>query len=284
MHNPLTSDIQSETNPSLPALNWVGMSQIESSMLVDDLMIPCQLDIGVNLRPGFRGIHMSRLYQLHLEYFLRKNLDEKQVELFLSESLKSQEQTSSEVSVKIEFQLPTKTVSLKSELAGYRNYPVQIIFERTPQMNRWISFEILYSSTCPQSAGLSVEALRDVGLTVDRLPATPHAQRSRARIKLQLKEFSIGLIRQLIAGVENQLGTPVQTSVKRADEMEFARLNAQNLMFCEDAVRSISDFLQKNSGVLGFSVFCEHFESLHSHNASCLKKHHWTGPEFLHFS
>ena len=43
----------------------------------------------------------------------------------------------------------------------------------------------------------------------------------------------------LIDAVEAALGTPVQTAVKREDEQAFARLNAENLMFCEDAARRV---------------------------------------------
>ena len=44
----------------------------------------------------------------------------------------------------------------------------------------------------------------------------------------------------LIDRVEQALGTPVQTVVKREDEQAFARLNGENLMFCEDAARRMA--------------------------------------------
>lgn len=40
--------------------------------------------------------------------------------------------------------------------------------------------------------------------------------------------------------LEAELKTPVQTAVKRIDEQKFARLNGQNTMFVEDALRIIS--------------------------------------------
>ena len=39
----------------------------------------------------------------------------------------------------------------------------------------------------------------------------------------------------LVDAVEETLATLVRTAVKHEDEQEFARLNAANLMFCEDA-------------------------------------------------
>ena len=39
-----------------------------------------------------------------------------------------------------------------------------------------------------------------------------------------------------LAAQYDELKTPVQAAVKREDEQEFARLNGQNLMFCEDVL------------------------------------------------
>jgi GTP cyclohydrolase IB len=71
-----------------------------------------------------------------------------------------------------------------------------------------------------------------------------------------------------IQQIENCLQTPVQTAVKKADEMEFARLNAANTMFCEDAVRKTAAFLDLNSNIEGYRLTADHLESLHPHNAT----------------
>ena len=52
-------------------------------------------------------------------------------------------------------------------------------------------------------------------------------------------------ITDLVDLVENSLKTPVQAAVKREDEQEFARLNGQNLMFCEDAARRLQYEMNK---------------------------------------
>lgn len=71
----------------------------------------------------------------------------------------------------------------------------------------------------------------------------------------------------LIEKTENKLKTPVQSFVKRSDEQEFARLNAENLMFCEDAARRIHDLLESSKDIESYKVEVEHQESLHPHNA-----------------
>ncbi|MBC7465294.1 MAG: GTP cyclohydrolase I FolE2 [Bdellovibrio sp.] len=281
----IQSDVQSETNQTLAALAWVGMGQIQSSLNIGEFNVPCLLDLGVDLKAGHRGIHMSRLYQVHQDYFLHKKLILMQMTEFLAHALKSQGEISSEIAMKVSLQFSMTTKSLKSKLPGFRNYPLQVIIEKNNQtQNTYLQFEVLYSSTCPQSAGLSMEVLKAGNSLPERLPATPHAQRSRTVVKVQVADFSEQEIQNLILSVENAVQTPVQTAVKKADEMEFAVLNAQNLMFCEDAARKIALGLQKNPNILGFSVFCEHQESLHPHNASSVIMLNYRAPMRVAFS
>ena len=78
------------------------------------------------------------------------------------------------------------------------------------------------------------------------------------------KPFSV---RQVIDAIEAALGTPVQTVVKREDEQAFARANADNLMFCEDAARRVAAVVATSDRVARFDVTVSHFESLHAHDA-----------------
>ncbi|MPN25599.1 hypothetical protein SDC9_173011 [bioreactor metagenome] len=100
--------------------------------------------------------------------------------------------------------------------------------------------------------------------------ATPHSQRSEAQVTVDVSEGkTLGLL-ALIDCIEQAVGTPVQTAVKRADEQAFAALNGQNLMFVEDAARRIEAAL---SGYVLPSVHVRHLESLHPHDAVA-----WTAP------
>ncbi|GAB7529538.1 hypothetical protein PS3A_19470 [Pseudomonas sp. 3A(2025)] len=96
--------------------------------------------------------------------------------------------------------------------------------------------------------------------------ATPHSQRSIARVQVRIPEQASRLeLMTLIDTTEAALGTPVQTAVKRADEQAFARLNGQNLMYVEDAARKIQLALEGRFAASGVSV--RHLESLHPHDA-----------------
>ena len=75
-----------------------------------------------------------------------------------------------------------------------------------------------------------------------------------------------------IRNIESVIGTPVQTAVKRVDEQEFAKLNAQNLMFCEDAARRIKQSLEAMPDVVDYWLKVDHQESLHAHNAVAIDR------------
>jgi len=71
----------------------------------------------------------------------------------------------------------------------------------------------------------------------------------------------------LIEQLEQAIGTPVQTAVKREDEQAFAKLNGENLMFCEDAARRLKAMLNQQTDIADYWFKIEHQESLHAHNA-----------------
>ena len=96
---------------------------------------------------------------------------------------------------------------------------------------------------------------------------TPHSQRSYAYIRFSLRDNSWPDLSAFILELEQGIGTPVQTAVKRSDEQAFAKLNGENLMFCEDAARRIKLSLEQADFVQNYWFKVEHQESLHAHNA-----------------
>lgn len=275
----ILSDAQADQQMHFQALEWVGMTSIQTALKYQDLLLPAELDLGVNLKAGFRGIHMSRLYQLHAEHFLKKDLSLSNLRLFLEKCISSQEGLATQADLTLKFSLPRTTHSLKTGIPGYRQYPVTVKSQLMADqlLKTVVIFEILYSSTCPQSSKLSKEffqknvapeGLEQWMQSEQIYPATPHAQRSRMGVELSVDEQFKLNFDQWISLCEDTLGTPVQTAVKKADEMEFARLNAENPMFCEDAVRKVAAVLNKKAEIHGFRLTAEHEESLHPHNAT----------------
>lgn len=289
-------DIASQPNRQLAGvLDWVGMNRIEVPVRVvgDDGEInqtPARVSAFVNLTDAdARGIHMSRLY-LHLDRALAEHtLTPAALRHLLRDFLDSHENLSSRAMVRIDFEYQTRRRALASDNAGWRSYPLSIIATLDGrQFGLEVSCEVTYSSTCPCSAALARQLIQqqfesdfgDAGGQIDKadvvrwlgteqgIMATPHSQRSIADLRLRLaptfEAFPFG---ELIDLVEGALKTPVQTAVKREDEQEFARLNGQNLMFCEDAGRRVRQALNSDPRILDFWARCSHFESLHPHDA-----------------
>lgn len=280
---------QKESSVSFTGLSWVGMEKIQAPILYSGQLLSAVVDAQVNLKAGTsRGIHMSRLYNLISENLSTQNLSWVQLEKLATDFISSQGEISEVARLKIKFQLPLIRQALKSELKGWRLYPVEMeVIKNKDQVQKKLSVEILYSSTCPASTALSLELWRqdmksnfqdEKNLTLNHIdswmashkgmPGTPHAQRSLGIVQVSLaaSENSFGP-EELIDGLEAALQTPVQTVVKRVDEQEFARLNGQNTMFCEDAARKVQEWLDSLTIITAYKGTFEHQESLHPHNA-----------------
>lgn len=265
-------------------LEQVGMSDVEAVAIVDGHRVPVKTSIFVNLVDSkSRGIHMSRLYSI-----LQKNLDSHSLNFsllknILEQVLETHKTLSTEAYVEVSFEQSVLRKSLKTDNQGYRVYPVKLIaYFKNNKTEYKVATDILYSSTCPASAALSRNLLADdftknfagKNLSVkeiadwlqNNLHATPHNQRSEARVCITTHDANYSHI-ELINLVEQTLKTPVQAMVKREDEQEFARINGQNSMFCEDAGRLLKFALNQDNRIFSYNCELKHIESLHPHNA-----------------
>lgn len=256
-----------------PELSWVGMNAIELPVRVATVIngkksvihVPARADFHVNLESReSRGIHMSRLYKLISDLVVEHDLDYTLLERLTRESLKTHAGLSTRARVSVKFELPLQRKSLKSGLLGWRSYPITMtVVQDGPRYRHFLKCQILYSSTCPASTALAEQL--QFAEEKDKFVATPHAQRSQAQVTVELdRDLQPS---ELIDVLENAVGTPVQTLVKRQDEQEFAKLNAENTMFCEDAARRIYRALDRHSKIVDFKGQVQHFESLHPHDA-----------------
>ena len=290
----LMPDVADQAQPQLNGtLDWVGMDGIEAAVRFDagndDLQL-CRARVGafVNLlRPDQRGIHMSRLYLLLDQQLSAKPLDASMLEQLLRAFLESQQGLADRARISIHFELLVRRTALRSGNSGWRAYPVSIEASLDADgFHLELGTDVVYSSTCPASAALSRQLIQeqfakdfDASKPTNHaavlawlgseqgIVATPHAQRSIAQLKVRFAaDAALNLI-ALLDEVEQALGTPVQTAVKREDEQAFARANGGNLMFCEDAARRIQRALDADAGIADFHVRVEHQESLHPHNA-----------------
>ena len=274
-------------------LDRVGMSGIEVGLRMrtpDDQLVvaPAKATAQISLDdPDAKGIHMSRLFLT-----LQKTLDEGDFNLGLVDHLlhafvESQAGISSSSYLEFSFEYLAKRSSLLSDHITWRSYPLCVVSElREGQVQHRLHVRVAYSSTCPCSAALARQLLQQQfledfadhrWLTVSQgmrwlgshgTAATPHSQRSHAEVTVVLdekcREFPIV---RLIDAIESAIATPVQAVVKRQDEQEFARLNGENLMFCEDSARRIRVALERIPEFVDYRIQASHLESLHPHDA-----------------
>ena len=274
-------------------LDWVGMSNIEMPLLVTvpgqpDRQVSAKVDAFVSLDDAnAKGIHMSRLYLAVDELSASGSLQPAQLHTLLKGFITSHADLSSQAMVRFHFDYHLRRKSLISKKQGWKAYPVTLQAVLSDQgLDIELGVEVPYSSTCPCSAALARQIIQEAFAqrfddnivdkeeamawlgTTDGIPATPHSQRSIADVKVKLRSDTNELpIEGLVDAIEDTLKTPVQAAVKREDEQEFARLNGQNLMFCEDAARRVKHCLNQKADVRDFWIRINHYESLHAHDA-----------------
>jgi len=275
-------------------LDWVGMSHIEVPLMLAlhgeaPRQVSAKVEAFVNLAdPKAKGIHMSRLYLALDELSRESSLSHATLCELLDTFITTHENLSDQAFVKFDFDLHLRRKALITEKQGWKAYPVTITGQVVEnQLQVELKVNVPYSSTCPCSAALARQLIQEAFVarfagqqqisselvvdwlgTTQGIVATPHSQRSVAEVKVKLQrnvaEFPIVA---LIDAIEDALKTPVQAAVKRADEQEFARLNGQNLMFCEDAARRLKHTLNGLTEFEDFWLRVNHYESLHAHDA-----------------
>ena len=217
----------------------------------------------VSLEAEKKGINMSRImrsFYAHAE----KSFSYKVIERALEDYKRDLE--SFDARIQMRFSFPVRIDSLRSGLSGWQYYDIALeLVDAGGVRKKIMHLDYVYSSTCPCSLELSEHARRTRGQL-----ATPHSQRSVARISVELVGDRCLWFEDLIDIARAAVPTETQVMVKREDEQAFAELNAANPIFVEDAARSFCAKLQDDPRVGDFRVLASHQESLHSHDAVSL--------------
>ncbi|MGV8953406.1 MAG: GTP cyclohydrolase FolE2 [Cypionkella sp.] len=214
----------------------------------------------VSLEAEKKGINMSRImrsFYAHSERDFSFGVIENALEDYLTNLV------SFDARIQMRFSFPMKVGSLRSGLSGWQYYDIALeLVDIAGVRTRIMHLDFVYSSTCPCSLELSEHARQTRGQL-----ATPHSQRSVARISVKLEGDKCLWFEDLIELARSAVPTETQVMVKREDEQAFAELNAANPIFVEDAARSFCAALQSDTRIGDFRVVASHQESLHSHDA-----------------
>ena len=215
----------------------------------------------VSLEAEKKGINMSRImrtFYKHAEETFSFEVIERALDAYKTDL------DSFDARIQMRFSFPVKMDSLRSGLAGYQYYDIALeLIEVAGVRRKIIHIDYVYSSTCPCSLELSEHARQFRGQL-----ATPHSQRSVARMSLAVEDDQpILWFEDVIDMARAAVPTETQVMVKREDEQAFAELNAANPIFVEDAARLFCEQLLKDPRVGDFLVVASHQEILHSHDA-----------------
>jgi len=217
----------------------------------------------VSLEAEKKGINMSRImrtFYAHAEQTFSFEVMEAALADYKSDL------DSFDARIQMRFSYPLRVPSLRSGLSGYQYYNIALeLVERGGVRKKIIHLDYVYSSTCPCSLELSEHA-RQFRAQL----ATPHSQRSVARISVEAISEDCLWFEDLIDLARTAVPTETQVMVKREDEQAFAELNAANPIFVEDATRSFCEQLKRDPRIGDFRVLASHQESLHSHDAVSL--------------
>jgi GTP cyclohydrolase I len=214
----------------------------------------------VSLEADKKGINMSRImrsFYKHAETQFSFEVIGAVLDSYLADL------ESYDARIMMRFGYPMLKRALRSGLEGYQYYSIALEMAKTADATqRIVHLDYVYSSTCPCSLELSEHARR----TRNQI-ATPHSQRSVARVSVELVGAETLWFEDLIEICNRAIPTETQVMVKREDEQAFAELNGAHPIFVEDAVRLLCDGLQGDARVGDFRVVASHQESLHSHDA-----------------
>jgi GTP cyclohydrolase I len=213
----------------------------------------------VSLEAEKKGINMSRIMRSFYEY--KDNIFSINILEDILETYKLK-LGSYDAHIILNFSFPIIQKSLRSGMEGYQYYNVSLEanHKKDGTLKKFIHFDFVYSSACPCSFELAMQAMEERNKAV-----VSHSQRSKTRITIEFE--GMVWIEDLRDMCVEALQTETQVMVKREDEQSFAEKNGANLKFVEDAARLLHEQLEPHPQIKDYRIICSHLESLHSHDA-----------------
>jgi GTP cyclohydrolase I len=295
-------DIQ-QTEPNIKRpIRQVGVEDVELPFLLESKYggfheLTAKVSMRTDLDDKTKGISMSRFLRT-LQKYLNKPLKK----VLLLKILKDFQSKVGGYSSYINFKFKLPMIK-KSPISDYEfplyydcrfegqlhNRKDVFKFSEVQEIFRFFQgIRIQYASYCPCSAELCSD-LKECGSS-----GFPHAQRSYADILVEAvhkdyikffyadyemlkgKELPYIWLEDIVEAVEAKIKTLPYPIIKRVDEQEIARIASENPLFVEDAIRLISEALDKLP-VYDWIVKCTHEESIHTSNAIAINSKFPTG-------
>ena len=251
-------DIQKQKDSRMK-INQVGIKDLLIPLIISDKnksqqQTIAKVSLSVGLPKKFKGTHMSRFIEILEEHILEKKISMDDFERLLGEIKEKLHAKSAYIEFDFRYFI-TKTAPV-SKKKGIMDYECKFIASSNGKFRKKLVVKVPITTLCPCSKAISQKGA--------------HNQRSYVTVSIRTNEFV--WIEDLISLVEKKASCEIYSLLKREDEKYVTERAYDNPKFVEDVVRDIATELKNMESVKSFSVYSEHLESIHNHNAFALIK------------
>lgn len=243
-------DLQGENAQISMSIDEVGVSNLILPFMIKTRIgvqnIVATIDAFCSLKSNERGSHMSRIVRILNDYanliITPKNIIE------ITEKLR-QNLDSDNAYLKLTFTLFKKKAAPVTKIYSYVNYKCWIAATND---SITLGTSTLITSLCPVSKSIS--------------HASAHNQRGEVKVEIKPNNDTVSF-EDIIDIIEESSSSELYGVIKREDEKYVTEKAYANPRIVEDIVRLIATKLTTNNNIKSWSVSCENFESIHTHNA-----------------
>ena len=268
------SDVPAEKPKFEIALDAVGICSKTVWVLLPQGRIGFDVEITVDLPPGSRGIHMSRMEEAVSGLYQRKFSDLRHYATVLSRSV-LERQEGRRCSVTLGGNIPHLWRSCVSDRISVDSVKVlaraeaSVAGQGSISVDSRIGLGINHMTACPCTQAYTRSVF---GKENSQVPLPTHSQRSATTLEVQDSERLLGyddILHCLSCSLH-----ATQDLLKRPDEAEIVLKSHNDPQFAEDVVRTIAaSFVQMFGHILPGSsevrIESLSLESIHSHNVVC---------------
>lgn len=252
-------DVQSAVDTRRVAIQKVGVRDVSYPLLVDNgseaMPTVAEWELTVALPPEEKGTHMSRFLEL-LEKYRTAPMAMTGFCQMTAEMLGLLNATEGDVTASFPYFI--SKVAPVSEVSSLLDYQVSWAANaiKTTEGEVDVQFELTVlvpvTSLCPCSKAISKYGA--------------HNQRSHITVSVVGHPEALD-INTLIQTIEAQASCELWGLLKRTDEKYVTEQAYENPKFVEDLVRDVAVAVQAMSGIEGYRIEAENFESIHNHSA-----------------
>jgi len=265
-------DVQASHDERNMPVDEVGVSGVRYPVAVADRErgkqdTVAEVSMSVNLQPGIKGAHLSRL--IEVLHATAGEITLQSLPLIL-EAARAR-LGANRARLRVSFPFFLRRIAPVTGAAALMDYQCWLEGEADDTGSRvTLGVRVPVTSVCPCS-----KAISDYGA---------HNQRSAITIEVRPRAeggLPTGLwAEELIAAAEAAASSPVFPLLKRPDERHVTMRAHDNPVFVEDMARAVAEAMRTDHRIAWFSVEAASDESIHNHGAFARIQSDWRAADF----